>query len=137
VPYMIEGGKVTNMEADVELATLTVTIASTSAGNFTVDLRRNFMQALSVPGVPTGGDDVAYEVFIDEAGGEIASDEKSGTSRILTIPFDQGSETIEIIGTWLVPEFGAIAAIVLAVAIVGIIVATTRYGKFKGFMPKH
>ncbi len=137
VRYMIEGGSVTKMEADVDLATLTVTIASTSNGNLTIDLERDFMQALSVPGAATGGDDVPYEVFIDDTGGEISAEEKTGTSRILTIPFDQGSETIEIIGTWLVPEFGAIAAIVLAVAIVGIIVATTRYGKFKGFMPRH
>jgi predicted secreted protein with PEFG-CTERM motif len=33
------------------------------------------------------------------------------------------------------PEFGPIAAIVLAVSIVGIIVATTRYSKFS-FLPK-
>lgn len=33
------------------------------------------------------------------------------------------------------PEFGTIAAIVLAVAIVGTIVATTRYSKFS-FLPK-
>jgi predicted secreted protein with PEFG-CTERM motif len=33
----------------------------------------------------------------------------------------------------VVPEFGAIAAIVMAIAIVGIIVATTRYNKFNFF----
>jgi predicted secreted protein with PEFG-CTERM motif len=55
--------------------------------------------------------------------------------RELAIPFYENSETIEIVGTFLVPEFGTIAAIVLAVAIVGIIVATTRSGKFS-FLPK-
>ncbi|MGI0016871.1 MAG: PEFG-CTERM sorting domain-containing protein, partial [Nitrososphaera sp.] len=129
VRYMIEGGSVTKMEADVDLATLTVTIASTSNGNLTIDLERDFMQALSVPGVPTGGSDIDYVVFVDEQSGDILDEERTATSRILTIPFGQGSEEIEIIGSWLVPEFGAIAAIVLAVAIVGIIVATTRYGK--------
>ncbi|MEP0825870.1 MAG: PEFG-CTERM sorting domain-containing protein, partial [Nitrososphaera sp.] len=39
------------------------------------------------------------------------------------------------IGDRIIPEFGAIAAIVLAVAIVGIIVATARYGKFN-FTPR-
>ncbi|HKX80657.1 MAG TPA: PEFG-CTERM sorting domain-containing protein [Nitrososphaera sp.] len=34
------------------------------------------------------------------------------------------------------PEFGAIAAIVLAVAIVGIIVATARYGKLNSIVPR-
>jgi predicted secreted protein with PEFG-CTERM motif len=55
---------------------------------------------------------------------------------VLTIPFEAGAEEIEIVGTWIIPEFGAIAAIVLAVAIVGIIVATARYGKFNNFAPR-
>jgi predicted secreted protein with PEFG-CTERM motif len=55
--------------------------------------------------------------------------------RELAIPFFENSETVEIVGTYLAPEFGAIAAIVLAVAIVGIIVATSRSGKFS-FLPK-
>ena len=53
----------------------------------------------------------------------------------MAIPFFENSEMVEIVGTFLAPEFGAIAAIVLAVAIVGIIVATTRSGKFS-FLPK-
>jgi len=40
------------------------------------------------------------------------------------------------VGTFIVPEFGAIAAIILAVAIVGIIVATARYGKLSSFVRK-
>ncbi|MCI0560501.1 MAG: PEFG-CTERM sorting domain-containing protein [Nitrososphaera sp.] len=137
IRYQITGGTVSNMAADVELATLTVTIASTSNGSLKLDLPRNVIQSLSVPNVPTGGSDIDYEVFIDGVPGVIESDEMSATSRILTIPFEAGAEEIEVIGTWIVPEFGAIAAIVLAVAIVGIIVATTRYGKFNSFLPKH
>ena len=44
----------------------------------------------------------------------------------LRIPFYNGSEVIEIIGTFVVPEFGTIAAIILAVAITSIIVLSAK-----------
>jgi predicted secreted protein with PEFG-CTERM motif len=45
---------------------------------------------------------------------------------ILTIPCVAGTEKIEIHGSWAIPEFGVIAAMILAVAIVSIIVVTTK-----------
>ena len=39
---------------------------------------------------------------------------------------ESGAERIEIVGSHVVPEFGTIAMIVLAVAIVSIIVLTTK-----------
>ncbi len=134
--YQITGGTVTDMSADVDLSTLTVKIASTGNGNLMIQLPRNVMQALTVEGVATGGSDIDYEVFIDTIPDTVANDEKAADMRTLTINFEQGAEEIEIIGTWIVPEFGAIAAIVLAVAIVGIIVATAKYGKLNGFAPR-
>ena len=44
----------------------------------------------------------------------------------LVIPFYNGSEEIEIIGTFVIPEFGTIAAMILVVAIVSIIVITSK-----------
>ena len=44
----------------------------------------------------------------------------------LTIPCTVGTEKIEIHGSWAIPEFGVIAAMILAVAIVSIIVVTTK-----------
>lgn len=137
IRYRISGGTVDDMTADVALAVLAVNITSTSNGTLTIELPRDVMQALSVPGVPSGGSDVDYAVFIDTMAVDTDPDVKTADTRTLTIDFDQGAEDIEIIGTWIVPEFGAIAAIVLAVAIVGIIVATTRYGKFNGLLPRH
>ena len=45
---------------------------------------------------------------------------------ILTIPCLVGTEKIEIHGSWAIPEFGVIAAMILAVAIVSIIVITAK-----------
>ena len=44
----------------------------------------------------------------------------------LTIPCVVGTEKIEIHGSWAIPEFGVIAAMILAVAIVSIIVITAK-----------
>ena len=44
----------------------------------------------------------------------------------LTIPCLAGTEKIEIHGSWAIPEFGVIAAMILAIAIVSIIVVTAK-----------
>ena len=48
------------------------------------------------------------------------------TGNTLTIPCLMGTEKIEIHGSWAIPEFGVIAAMILAVAIVSIIVVTAK-----------
>jgi predicted secreted protein with PEFG-CTERM motif len=137
IRYQINSGTLTNMTADPETATLTATINSTAPGALVVELPRSIIQSLSEVGAPTGGNDTDFEAFVDTEGGIFDETMTNRTVRELTIPFDQGAEEIEIVGTWVVPEFGAIAAIILAIAIVGIIVATTRYSKFSSFLPRH
>jgi len=44
----------------------------------------------------------------------------------LTIPCTVGTEKIEIHGSWAIPEFGVIAAMILAVAIISIIIVTAK-----------
>jgi len=44
----------------------------------------------------------------------------------LTIPCIVGTEKIEIHGSWAIPEFGVIAAMILAIAIISIIVVTAK-----------
>ena len=42
------------------------------------------------------------------------------------VEYDAGTEKIEIVGSHVVPEFGTIAMIILAVAIVSIIAITAK-----------
>ena len=42
------------------------------------------------------------------------------------VPFNAGTEQIEIIGTFVIPEFGTIAAMILAVAIISIIAISAK-----------
>ena len=50
----------------------------------------------------------------------------TSTDRTLTIEFQAGSEQIEIIGTFVIPEFGTIAAMILAVAIISIVAISAK-----------
>ncbi len=137
IRYQISGGSLQTVGADVALSTMTFGISTTGAGNLKLQLPRTVMQALTEEGVPTGGTDVAYIAFADGIEAEFDEETSPATgTRELSIDFEAGTDEIEVVGTWIVPEFGAIAAIVLAVAIVGIIVATARYGKLNSFLPR-
>ena len=57
--------------------------------------------------------------------GEESDDAEQNGNRV-TIPFDADATDIEIVGTHVVPEFGTIAMIVLAVAIVSIIAVSAK-----------
>ena len=62
--------------------------------------------------------------FVLVNGEESDDAEQNGTE--VTIPFDSTTTEIEIVGTHVVPEFGTIAMIVLAVAIVSIIAVSAK-----------
>jgi len=69
----------------------------------------------------TAFDDGTYFVLVN---GEEAEFSQDGND--LTISFEAGTEKIEIVGSPVVPEFGTIAMIVLAVAIISIITITAK-----------
>ena len=120
VNYQITGGKVLSITPDVDGASLIIAIETTGDGVLTITLPRDLMDAT----LPDGTDDT-YFVLID--GQEEDFDDDFGeTARTLTISFIDGSEEIEIIGTFVVPEFGTVAIMILAVAIVSIIAVSAR-----------
>jgi len=103
-------------------------IASVTAGNNSVviaihDAEDGGELTLTVASdVLTPFDDGSYFVLVD---GE-ESDDATQNGNSVTIPLEFGVESVEVIGTHVVPEFGTIAAIVLAVAIIAIIAVTSK-----------
>jgi len=70
-----------------------------------------------------GEEDDDFFVVVD--GVEVDFDEtKTGNERTITLEFPEGTEEIEIIGTSVVPEFGAIAAAILVISIMSVIFAS-------------
>ncbi len=120
IGYEITGGKLLSIIPDFDANSLIISIDATDDGSLTLTIPRSVLDAIL-----ENGDDDDFFVLID--GEEVDFDETtSSTDRILTIAFPAGAEEIEIIGTFVVPEFGTIAAMILAVAIISIIAISAK-----------
>ena len=119
VGYSIKGGKILSITPDIPAKSLIVEIETTDDGEVKLIIPRSILDArLGADGM--SGEDDSFFVLVD---GAEADFEETTTSedRTLTIPFEDGTTQIEIIGTFVIPEFGTIAVIILAVAIVSIV----------------
>ena len=119
IGYKIIGGKLIGIMPDVDANSLIVTIDAMDDGSLTLTIPRSVMDAT------INGEDDDFFVLVD---GEEVDFEETATStdRTLTIQFPAGAEEIEIIGTFVVPEFGTIAVMILAVAIISIIAVSAK-----------
>jgi len=110
--YSISSGSVSSIMTNSDDATLVVAIDTSDDGELSINLDSDYITAF---------EDGSYFVLVN---GEEVWFSQDGND--LTIPYESGTEKIEIVGSHVVPEFGTIAMIVLAVAIVSIIVLTTK-----------
>ncbi|MCV0401200.1 MAG: PEFG-CTERM sorting domain-containing protein [Nitrosopumilus sp.] len=119
VNYTIKGGTVKNMVVDSEIFAVIVQIDATDEGTITLDLPREFIGAEK-----QDGKDDTFIILID--GIEVAYQETvvQSDSRVISINFEQGDSDIEIIGTYVVPEFGTIVMMILIVGIMATILIT-------------
>ena len=106
------GASVTSITANADDDSVIIAIDAEDDGVLSVTLHSEVITAF---------DDGTYFVLIDN---EEVEFEQSGNS--LTIPYGAGNERVEIVGCHVVPEFGTIAMIILAVAIVSIIAITAK-----------
>ena len=106
------GATVTSITANADDDSVIIVIDAVDDGELNVILSDKVIKAF---------DDGSYFVLVNNEEVEF-----SQTGNNLTIPYEAGNDTIEIVGSYAVPEFGTIAMIVLAVAIVSIIVITTK-----------
>jgi len=120
IGYVITGGKLLGIITDFDANSLIISIQADEDGVLTLTIPRSVLDALF-----ENGDDDDFFVLID--GEEVDFDETTtSTDRTLTIEFPAGAEEIEIIGTFVIPEFGTIAAMILAVAIISIIAISAK-----------
>ena len=127
VPYTMKGGVVTNMELIQNDLSLEIDILTESDGILDINLSRESIDSLS-----NAGHDIDFIVSIYEKDSDIPTQtdyikiKADDSHRAMSIPVKDGDEKIRIIGTHVVPEFGTIAMIVLAVAIVSIIAVSAK-----------
>ena len=115
----ISGATVTEMEIDMDSTSLIIEIDAIDDGSITVTLPRDVIDATI-----NGEDD---DLFVIVDGEEVDFEEsKTSADRTLTIEFQAGDEEIEIIGSFVVPEFGTIAVMIFAIAVISIIAVSSR-----------
>ena len=130
VTYSITHGKVLGIKADVQSKSLIVSISTTGDGVLTITLPRGLIDAQG------SGQDQQFIVLNDgQENTDFQETSHTTTDRTLSIPFTDGTSEIEIIGTQIIPEFGPIAALVLAIAIISIIAVSAKTGL--RFIPKY
>ena len=129
VGYMVKGGEIITMSIIPDNFSIVTEISANTNGYIILELPND--QILSKK---MNGDDEQFIVLIYETSDEtdigietsyedVASNDNH---RTIKIPFNVGDKKIEVIGTWAIPEFGAIAGLVLAVAIISIIVLSAK-----------
>jgi predicted secreted protein with PEFG-CTERM motif len=119
ISYEITNAKLINVIPDLDAVSLLIYIQAIDDGSITLTIPRTVLDA-SI----NDGDD---EFFVLVDGEEVDFEEiTTPTDRTLTIEFSAGTEQIEIIGTFVIPEFGTIAAMILAVAIISIIAISAK-----------
>ncbi|MCH8914547.1 MAG: PEFG-CTERM sorting domain-containing protein [Thaumarchaeota archaeon] len=126
VEYTIKGGTIKNMIVDSNIFAIIVQIESTDRGTVSLDLPREFIGAEK-----QDGKDDTFIILID--GIEVAYQESvvHSDSRVITINFEEGDSDIEIIGTYVIPEFGTIAMIILIVGIMTVILVSRNKFQIK------
>ena len=99
--------------ANADDDSIVIYLDATSDGILTVTLHEELIKPF---------EDGTFVVIVDNQ--EMQDFTQIGNT--LTMPCLAGTEKIEIHGSWAIPEFGVIAAMILAVAIVSIIVVTAK-----------
>ena len=127
IPYTMKGGNVSLITLNQKNLSLLIDISTETDGVLDVKLLRENIDSVSNNGV-----DIDFIILIYENGSMIPIQtqykviETDDSFRAISIPIKEGDGKIEIIGTHVVPEFGTIAMIVLAVAIVSIIAVSAK-----------
>ena len=123
VNYDITCAEILGMTPDTEMKSMIIEIKTDCDGELKITLPKTVIDT----------DENGFFVLVD-------GDETNHDSMLisefwtLTIPFSDGSEEIEIIGTYVIPEFGTIAVLVLVAAVTTIIIISGKNKQI--FYPK-
>ena len=107
--YDISNGRVTSATVNTNDNSIIINIKAMDDGILTISPSTSTQKGI-------------FMVLVD---GEESDDAEINGNTVI-VPFNAGTEQIEIIGTFVIPEFGTIAAMILAVAIISIIAISAK-----------
>mgnify|MGYP006114211227 CR=1 FL=1 len=127
VPYTIKGGTVEFVSLNQNNLGLDVKIDTNSDGYIILQIYREFMDATK-----NDGSDENFIIIISDSQNEnyIQTEyreiESTNAFRIIEIPLKQGDSLVQIVGTFVIPEFATVAQFVLIIAIISIVAITAK-----------
>jgi len=130
VGYTIRGGEVTGIDMNLDRYSLLVETTVDTNGNLILKLPRESFDAQS------DGEDNTFIILISKENNEpedfvqVEYEEiaKGSDYRTIRIPLEEGDKWVEVIGTYVIPEFGSIVIIILVVAVSSaIIISKSRF----------
>jgi len=130
VGYTIRGGEVTGISMNMDRYSLLVETTMNTNGNLILKLPRESFDAQS------DGKDNTFIILISKENNEpkdfvqVEYEEIATSSdyRTIRIPLEDGDKWVEVVGTYVIPEFGSIVIIILVVAVSSaIIISKSRF----------
>jgi len=130
VGYTIRGGDVTEINMSLDRYSLLVETTMDTNGNLILKLPRESFDAQS------DGNDSTFIILISKENNEpedfvqVEYEEiaKGSDYRTIRIPLEEGDKWVEVIGTYVIPEFGSVVIIILVVAVSSaIIISKSRF----------
>jgi len=129
--YSIRGGVLSDISIDENIFGLVVEINASDDGKIVLDLPRKYIDAEK-----QNGKDEVFIILVERQNGDIvetAYKEETSHSEIRTISidFEEGDSKIQIIGTYVIPEFGTIVMIILTIGIMASVLLTRNRFQIK------
>ena len=130
VGYTIRGGEVTEIDMNMDRYSLLVETTVNANGNLILKLPRESFDAQS------DGKDNTFIILISKENNEpedfvqVEYEEIATSSdyRTIRIPLEDGDKWVEVVGTYVIPEFGSVVIIILVVAVSSaIIISKSRF----------
>ena len=124
VGYTIRGGEVKDIEMNLDRYSILVQTTMDTNGSIILKLPRESFDAqndgtdgtfiILISKENTSAENFAYVEYEEIATGS--------DYRTIRIPLEEGDKWIEVIGTYVIPEFGSIVIIILVVAVTSVII---------------
>jgi predicted secreted protein with PEFG-CTERM motif len=131
IQYTIRGGTLQDISIDPHIFGLIIKIDAPDEGKIILDLPRKYIEAEK-----QNGKDEVFIILVEKENKDVVETTYEETTsysdvRTLTINFEEGDSEIQIIGTYVIPEFGTIVMIILTVGIMVSIVLTKNKFQIK------
>ncbi|WP_067959537.1 PEFG-CTERM sorting domain-containing protein [Nitrosopumilus sp. Nsub] len=129
--YTIRGGTLSDISVDENIFGLIVNIDASDEGKIVLDLPRKYIDAEK-----QNGKDEVFIILIEKQNGDVIEttyQEETSHSEIrtITIDFEPNDSKIQVIGTYVIPEFGTIVMIILTVGIMASVLLTRNRFQIK------